>query len=104
MRPLQENKPSIRSSTSTNGSIYEDDSDDSRRIVSRVQEISERRGWPMSHVSLAWLGKRVTAPIIGFNSIERMEEALAARGKTLSQEEEFYLESIYKPKTIQGHS
>lgn len=73
-------------------------------IIQRVAEIAEKRGWPMSHVSLAWLNRRVTAPIIGFGSVGRIEEALAARGKELSRDEEQYLEELYVPQRIQGHS
>lgn len=103
--PNHDGRQSIRCRTSANGTIYEEaESDDSQTIVSRVQEIAERRGWPMSHVSLAWLNRRVTAPIIGFSNTNRMEEALDARGKVLSPEEESYLEEVYKPKPIQGHS
>jgi Predicted oxidoreductases (related to aryl-alcohol dehydrogenases) len=57
----------------------------------------------MSHVALAWINKRVTSPIIGFSSVERMEEALAARGKVLTDEEERYLEELYQPKPVWGH-
>lgn len=103
--PNQDGGQSIRHRTSANGTIYDEgESDDTKIIISRVQEIAERRGWPMSHVSLAWLRERATAPIIGFSSINRMDEALAARGKVLSAEEESYLEEAYKPKPIQGHS
>lgn len=106
VRPPNEDRgQSIRRRTSANGTIYEEgETDESEIIVSRVQEIAERRGWPMSHVSLAWLGSRATAPIIGFSSVDRMDEALAARGKVLSPEEESYLEEVYKPKPVQGHS
>lgn len=58
----------------------------------------------MSHVALAWINKRVASPIIGFSSLQRMEDALQARGKTLTEEEEKYLEELYEPKAIQGHS
>lgn len=58
----------------------------------------------MSHVALAWINKRVSSPIIGFSSIERMEEAIGARGKTLTEEEEKYLEELYRPKDVRGHS
>lgn len=50
-----------------------------------------------------WL-TRVSSPIIGFSSVERMDEALGVRGKTLTEEEEKYLEELYVPKTISGHS
>ena len=58
----------------------------------------------MSHVALAWINKRVTSPIIGFSTAARMDEALEARGKVLSEEEEKYLEELYQARGIQGHS
>lgn len=58
----------------------------------------------ISHVALAWINKRVTSPIIGFSKLERLEEAIAARGKVLTDEEEKHLEELYKPKVIHGHS
>lgn len=73
-------------------------------IIKRVQEIAEKHGWPMSHVALAWINKRCASPIIGFSSVKRMEEAVTAKGKTLTDEEEKYLEELYQPKTISGHS
>ncbi|KAI0887144.1 Aldo/keto reductase [Annulohypoxylon maeteangense] len=72
-------------------------------IISRVQEIAAKKGWPMSHVALAWINKRVASPIIGFSSNKRIDEAVAARGKTLTDEEEKYLEELYQPKQISGH-
>ncbi|RQM06154.1 hypothetical protein DH86_00003393 [Scytalidium sp. 3C] len=74
------------------------------KIIGRVQEIAEKRGWKMSHVALAWINKRVSSPIIGFSSVERLEEAIEAKGKTLTEEEEKYLEELYQPKNISGHS
>ena len=57
----------------------------------------------MSQVTLAWTVKRVTSPIIGFSSTERIDDALSARGKELTAEEEKYLEEAYKPIEIEGH-
>ncbi|KAK7984777.1 Aldo-keto reductase dtxS3 [Apiospora saccharicola] len=73
-------------------------------IISRVQEIAKKRDWTMSNVALAWINKRVSSPIIGFSNINRIDEALSARGKTLSDEEELYLEELYQPKPITGHT
>ncbi|KAK8122590.1 hypothetical protein PG984_011260 [Apiospora sp. TS-2023a] len=73
-------------------------------IISRVQEIAKKRDWTMSNVALAWINKRVSSPIIGFSNINRIDEALSARGKTLSDEEERYLEELYQPKPITGHT
>lgn len=74
------------------------------QIINRVQEIAEKKGWKMSHVALAWINKRTASPIIGFSSVERIDEALDIKGKTLTEEEEKYLEELYQPKVIAGHS
>jgi aryl-alcohol dehydrogenase-like predicted oxidoreductase len=71
---------------------------------SRARLIARLSSGCRSHVALAWTNKRVSSPIIGFSSVERMDEALDAGGKELSKEEEEYLEEPYKPKAIVGHS
>lgn len=58
----------------------------------------------MSQVALAWINKRISSPIIGFSSIERIDEAIEVRGKTLTEEEEKYLEELYQPKVNVGHT
>ncbi|GJC99101.1 aldo/keto reductase [Colletotrichum higginsianum] len=73
-------------------------------IIKRVQEIAEKRDWPMSHVALAWINKRITSPIIGFSSVDRIDQAITADGKVLTDEEEKYLEELYQPKAISGHT
>ncbi len=79
-------------------------SDVDKQIIGRVQELAEKKGWKMSTVALAWINKRVTSPIIGFSKVERIEDALEVRGKTLTDEEEKCLEELYQPRAIQGHS
>lgn len=74
-----------------------------QKIVKRVVEIAEKRGWTMTEVTLAWTNKRVASPIIGFSKVERIDQALGARGKVLTDEEERYLEELYEPKKIDGH-
>jgi aryl-alcohol dehydrogenase-like predicted oxidoreductase len=69
-----------------------------------VQELAEKKGWKMSQVALAWINKRISSPIIGFSSVDRIDEAIEVRGKTLTEEEEKYLEELYQPKAIAGHS
>ena len=58
----------------------------------------------MSQVALAWINKRISSPIVGFSSVGRMDEALEARGKALTKEEEDFLGELYIPKPIYGHS
>ena len=79
-------------------------SDNDHVIIRRVQELAEKKGWKMSTVALVWINKRVSSPIVGFNSVERIDDALAARGKELTEEDEKYLEEPYVTRDIQGHS
>lgn len=72
--------------------------------MERVEELAKKHDWKMATVALAWINNRVTSPIIGFSTAERMDEALEARGKKLTVEEEKYLEELYQPRSIQGHS
>jgi aryl-alcohol dehydrogenase-like predicted oxidoreductase len=67
-----------------------------------VKEIADKKGWPMSHVALAWVNDRISSPIIGFSSIKRMDEAIEANSKQLTEDEEKYLEELYKPKAVMG--
>ena len=75
-----------------------------KAVIARVEETATKKGWKMSHVALAWINKRVSSPIIGFSSVDRLDELIGVRGKTLTDEEEKYLEESYVPKAISGHS
>ncbi|KAL1705378.1 NADP-dependent oxidoreductase domain-containing protein [Schizophyllum commune] len=59
-------------------------------IVNRVEEIAKKRGWTMSQVSLAWVKRSVSSPIVGMNAIKRVEESIV--GGELTDEEAKYLE------------
>jgi len=73
-------------------------------IIKRVAELAETKGWKMSQVALVWIIQRGTIPIVGFSNLERIDEACAVRGKSLTDEEMKYLEEPYEPKEIVGHS
>lgn len=77
--------------------------EEDHEIIRRVEELANKKGWKMSHVALAWINKRISSPIIGFSSVERMDEALDANGKTLTEEEEKFLEEPYTARPIIGH-
>ncbi|KAJ0103971.1 hypothetical protein J7T55_010988 [Diaporthe amygdali] len=72
-------------------------------IINRVKSLASQKGWTMSQVALAWILKRTTSPIIGFSSIDRIDESLSAIGKSLTVDEENYLEEVYTPLEIEGH-
>ena len=73
------------------------------KIIRRVEELSRKKGWNMSHTGLAWLRSKGAVPITGFNSIVRIDEACELRGKTLTDEDMKYLEEPYVPKHIEAH-
>ena len=58
----------------------------------------------MSDVSLAWIKRKVTSPVVGFSSIGRIDEALDVRSKDLSDEEVSYLEEAYVPRQVCGYT
>ncbi|KAI0087990.1 Aldo/keto reductase [Irpex rosettiformis] len=70
-----------------NGTVYDKPRRNSdKEIIKRVEELSKKKGWTMSQVALAWSIGKVTNPIVGMNSIERVHEAILGDRK-LSDEE-----------------
>jgi aryl-alcohol dehydrogenase (NADP+) len=79
--------------------------DQNDQIVSRVMEISKRRGITPNQVALAWLlRKGVTAPIIGTSNVRHLEEMVESLDVAISDEESRYLEEPYVPKAVSGHT
>lgn len=97
-RPHSESGKTARS-TSRSQTISEADG----QIIARVEELAKKKDWTMSQVALAWTNRRISSPIIGFSSVSRIDEAVQAKGKKLTAEEEEYLEEPYVPKAIIGH-
>ncbi|KAI6086863.1 Aldo/keto reductase [Hypoxylon rubiginosum] len=73
-----------------------------KEIIGRVEKLAGEKGWKMSQVNLAWHRSKGTVPIVGFNSVARIDEACGARGKTLTADEVKFLEELYTPKPVFG--
>jgi aryl-alcohol dehydrogenase-like predicted oxidoreductase len=60
----------------------------------------------MAQIALAWTLHKdvVSAPIIGATKIERLHDLVGALDVKLDDEELKYLEELYKPKVIFGHT
>ncbi|KAI8800202.1 NADP-dependent oxidoreductase domain-containing protein [Cladochytrium replicatum] len=81
-------------------------------IMKRVGEVSERLGIAPTQVAIAWLLAQpgLTAPILGFtqkffiieSQIKYIDQAIAACGIQLSQEDIKYLNEPYQPKKIES--
>ena len=74
-------------------------------VIDRLQEVADGRGERPARVALAWLLHKpgVTAPIVGATKAEHLDDALAAEGLSLGEEEMARLEEPYVPHAIAGH-
>jgi len=71
-------------------------------IINRVEELAGKKGLKMGQIALAWVGQKVVSPIVGVNSIQRLEESIVT-GITLTSDEVAYLEEPYALKLVRGH-
>lgn len=96
-RPL--NQPSLRSTVDSTYKLMGMDAlkDNEQEIVNRVEEIAKKKGVSMAIISIAWVLSKGAYPIVGLNSIERVNEAVQALDVKLTDEEIAYLEEKYLP-------
>lgn len=75
-----------------------------RAVIDAVGRIAKARGVPMAQVALAWVAHKpgITAPIIGAAKIGHLEDAVAALGLALTEEEVAQLEAPYVPHAVAG--
>lgn len=71
-----------------------------KEIVKRVEIVAKKKGISMAMVSMAWVMSKGAYPIVGLNSIERVDEAIEAISITLTEEEVKYMEEPYKPSNL----
>lgn len=84
--------------------LYYQDSDFA--IVERVVALAEQRGVSAAQIAMAWMLHKpaVTAPIIGVSKMYQLDEMIAALEIKLSADEMRYLEELYQPHPVLGHS
>jgi len=76
------------------------------QIADRVVELAGKKGVKPAQIALAWLlhQKGVTAPIIGATKMAHLEEAVGALEVKLDAGEKKFLEELYTPHRVLGHS
>ncbi|OAX32991.1 Aldo/keto reductase [Rhizopogon vinicolor AM-OR11-026] len=72
-------------------------------IINRVEELAKKKNCKMSQIALAWVGSKVASPVVGINSVQRLQECIV-KGIELTPEEMVYLEEPYEPKVVRSHS
>jgi aryl-alcohol dehydrogenase-like predicted oxidoreductase/uncharacterized protein YgbK (DUF1537 family) len=71
-------------------------------IVTRVETLAAKKGCRMSSLAIAWLLHKNACPIVGLNTIARIEGASEALAVDLTAEEMHYLEELYSPLEVQA--
>ncbi|GAB7191782.1 aldo/keto reductase [Kineococcus sp. NUM-3379] len=73
-------------------------------VVAAVARVAERRGVPRAQVALAWVLRNpvVTAPIVGATKLHHLDDAVAALGLALTEEDVAELEAPYSPHEVAG--
>jgi aryl-alcohol dehydrogenase-like predicted oxidoreductase len=76
------------------------------RIADRVVELAKRKGATPAQVALAWLlhQRGMTSPIIGATKLKYIDEAVKALELRLDENERKFLEELYVPHNVLGHS
>ncbi len=72
------------------------------KIISRVAELADKRGVPMTEIALAWLLTKVTAPVVGATKLPQLEGMTHAVDLKLTDDETEYLEELYVPHALVG--
>ncbi len=71
-------------------------------IIRRVAQLAEKRGVSMTEISIAWLLKKVAAPVVGATKPQHVDGAAKAAELELSREEIAFLEEPYVPHRLVG--
>jgi aryl-alcohol dehydrogenase-like predicted oxidoreductase len=71
-------------------------------IARRVGEVAKARGVTPPHIAMAWVAgsANVTVPLIGADSPEQVEVAIAASAIVLDDSEKAFLEEPYRPRDM----
>ena len=64
--------------------------------------MAENRNVSMTEISLAWLLRKVTAPVIGVTKKSNIDGAVKSLELELTQKEMDYLEDLYVPHALAG--
>lgn len=80
--------------------------EDDFAIVERLKELAARLGAAPAQVALAWMLHKpgISSPIIGATRAGHLEDAVAALEISLSADDIAYLEELYQPHPVLGHS
>lgn len=76
--------------------------DQNEEMVTRVQEMAKRKKCSMASIAIAWSLRKGACPIVGLNSLNRIENVSEALAIVLTDEEMNELEEPYEPLRVQA--
>ena len=74
-----------------------------KQIIDRVEEVAKKRGVSMAVVATSWVRSKGCTPIVGCNSVKRIEDAARGIQFCLTEDEKKYLEEAYRAKPVSGY-
>jgi aryl-alcohol dehydrogenase-like predicted oxidoreductase len=78
--------------TAAKGTVWEKKFSEAEvEIITRVQKLSEKKSCTMAQVAIAWVMTKVTSPIVGVSSVERLEQNIV-HGIEITEEDANFLE------------
>jgi aryl-alcohol dehydrogenase-like predicted oxidoreductase len=103
-RPRENQHDTDRSQSDAFGKTLYSEKD--YQTVDRVTELAKKRGVSNAQIAMAWVLSKpvITSPIIGASKPGHLEDAVAALDVKLTGEEIKYLEELYTPRKVAGHS
>ncbi len=104
-RPWSDGPATKRADTDQFGrTLYKGGEAADQAIIDAVGAVAAARGTPRAQIALAWVLAKpgVTAPIIGASKPHHLEDAVAALGIKLTQDEISVLEAPYRPRPVAG--
>lgn len=81
---------------------YDGTAEQDGKIIARVAELADKHGVSMTEISLAWLLRKTTSPVVGATKLHHIEGAARAVDLALSPRELAYLEELYVPHKPMG--
>ncbi|KAF2786564.1 Aldo/keto reductase [Melanomma pulvis-pyrius CBS 109.77] len=97
-RPWSARAATVRGENNAYAALLTSEGD--KAIVDRLEEVAKRVGLSMAVVATAWSLKKGVNPILGLQSVERIDEAAAAVDVELSGEDVEELEELYQAKAV----
>ena len=83
-------------------SKYEVMENEDIKIITRVQELADKKNCSMSEIALAWLLTKVASPIIGATKLKHIDTACLSLDLKLTDNEIDYLEENYVSHPLVG--